>query len=309
MNILKKEELMTKMDGEFIKGYVLIKSYTKQPTKNGGSYIGGVLEAVGSMQFKVWSNADCFEDLDKYDYSDCICFVSGKVNIYNGSYSLVIETCRAIKDGDEGLSKSDFFEEKYSAESYWKNLMVTLEKNVSAEAMQVFNLIVTEDVKERFCTEFAAVSHHDNCRSGLLAHTAKIVKMCNIIKVYHNIVSRVSIDLLFVGAALHDIGKIEEYSNGVISDLGKIVSHNILGIMKIEENKDKIVELKGEEFYYGLASIIATHHGEYGEPPRTVGSYVIHLIDCLESNLTSVNQLLESVGEDGQIIVGGLKLS
>lgn len=308
MNILKKEELVKKMDGEFVKGFVLIKSYSKQPTKNGGSFLGGSLEVKGSMQFKVWSNGDCFEDMDKYDYQNQVCFVSGKVNVFGGAYSLILETCRAIDEASEGLSKKDFYEEKYSADSYWVSLVKTVSSNVTEEGFKVFEEIFTDELKERFCEEFAAIGHHDNCRSGLLAHTAKVVKMCTIIKVYPEIVSRVGKDLLFISAAIHDIGKVREYDNGVISEEGKHISHNISGILMLEQHKDAIIKLKGEEFYTDLVAVIANHHGEYGERPRTVVAYVIHLIDCFESNLASINQMLETTEAGNQIVLEGLKL-
>ena len=307
MGILTKDELIKKMDGEAVSGYVLIKSYDVQPTKNGGSFIGGTIEVKGSMPFKVWSNCSCFEGLEKYDYENCICYITGKANIYGGTYSVIIETCKAVEDGTDGLRKSDFFAEKYSVESYWNNLVKTVSKNTSEDGFKVFSEIFTEDVKSRFCEEFAARSHHDNCRAGLLAHTAKVVKMCTLMKMYPEIVRNVETDLLFVGSAVHDVGKIREYSNGVMSEEGKRISHNVSGIIMLEEHRDKIVELKGEEFYIDLLSIISGHHGEYGEKPRTIVAYVIHLVDCLDSVLTMVNQQLETATSN-QIVVESMKL-
>lgn len=308
MSVLKKSDLVKMSDGSYIDGYVLLKSYTKQPTKNGGFYITGGLEAVGAMQFKVWGNADCFKELDSYDYSDTICFISGKINVYGGVVGLVLETCKAIEESED-LSKADFFEAKYDAEAYWKTLVGTVKKHVSEEAFRVFELLFTDEIREKFITEFAAVSHHDNCRAGLLAHTAKVVKLCTVIRVYDSIMSRVGSDLLFVGAAVHDLGKILEYDNGSMSKLGRKLSHNTIGISMLEAKKSEIVALKGEEFFYMLESIVSQHHGEYGEEPRTVAAYVIHLIDCLDSNLTSLNQQLEGIERDSQIGYGGMKLS
>lgn len=221
---------------------------------------------------------------------------------------MIIETCRAVEEGTEGLYKKDFYAEKYAADAYWVNLCKTVCSNISEDGSKVFEAIFNDELKERFCEEFAAIGHHDNCRSGLLAHTAKVAKVCTVIKVYPEIMSRVGKDLLFIAAAVHDIGKVREYDNGVISEEGKRISHNISGILMLEQHKDVIVDLKGEQFYTDLVSVIATHHGEYGERPRTVIAYVIHLIDCLESNLASINQQLETVEKDSQIVVEGMRL-
>lgn len=307
MSILEKAELVKKNDGTYVKGYVYIKNYSKQPTKNGGYYLGGSLEAKGTMNFKVWGTADCFDEMDKYDYQNQVCFVSGKVNVYNGSYSLVIETCKAVKE-EPGLTASEFYESRYDVDAYWNTLVSTVKKNVSAEAFEVFETVCNVDVREKFKTEFAAVLHHDNCRSGLLAHTAKVVKLCTIVKIYPNVIERVGRDLLFVGASLHDIGKIREYYCGTISVEGKRISHTTSGILMLARYQDKIVELKGADFYTELLSVISQHHGEYGETPRTVAAYVIHLLDCLDSVLTNLNQQLEGIESDSQISIDGMKL-
>ena len=76
----------------------------------------------------------------------------------------------------------------------------------------------------------------------------------------------------------------------------------------LEEHKEEIIKLKDEQFYIDLVSVVATHHGEYGERPRTVIAYVIHLIDCLESNLASINQQLEVCEGGNQIVVEGMRL-
>lgn len=308
MEILKKKDLVKKNDGEYVKGYALIKQYSKQPTKNGGSYLGGTVEVQGSIGFKVWSSARCFADMDKMDYAESVCIIEGKINIYGGQPGLIIEECTAIEESQFGMSKADFFEEKYNAESYWSNLVKTLQANVSENAMQVFNLVMNEEVKETFMVEFAAAYHHDNCRSGLLAHTTKTVKIATLCKIYPDLYKRIGVDLLLVGTALHDIGKVREYSNGVISEEGKRFSHNTSGVLMIAKYEEEIVELMGKQFYEDLLSIIAQHHGEYGEHPRTIAAFVVHQIDCLDSVLTGINQQLEGIEPETQISVGGEKL-
>ena len=302
--ILKKEELLKKSDGEYVNGCVLMKGYTKQPTKNGGFYLTGNVEAIGTMPFKVWGNAECFDGMDGYDFTNHIVFITGKVNIYNGVVGLVIETCTGA---DTEYSAADFYQSKYNAEAYWNKMITSISKRVSPEAMQVLDLLFTDEIKSKFMVEFAAVNHHDNCRSGLLAHTAKVVQLCQTVSFYDEISKRVSKDELFVGAAIHDIGKIVEYDNGVISGTGKLLSHNTIGLLMLEEKKEQIIALKGEEFYMKMLSVIAQHHGEYGERPRTVLAYVINQLDCLDSVLTSMNQQLEG-NETDQIVFDGMKL-
>lgn len=308
MKILVKNDLLTMHDQEKVQGYVYIKNYSVQPTKNGGSYIGGNLEAKGSLPFKVWSSAGCFAKMSSNNYNETICMVDAKVNVYGGSYSLVLEGCRAVDMRNFEYEVSDFYQEKYNAESYWNNLCATLKKHLSENAYKVFEIVVSGDVKDAFMKEFAAISHHDAYASGLLAHTTKVVKLATVVKMYPEIVRIVGNDLLFLGSALHDIGKTREYRNGVMSDEGKRVSHLTSGILMLEVHRNEIEELMGIDFYIDLLSVISQHHGEYADHPRTVAATVINQIDCLDSHLTTLNEMLEGCEKGTQIVFGGDKL-
>lgn len=308
MKILVKNDLLTMHDQEKVQGYVYIKNYSVQPTKNGGSYIGGNLEAKGSLPFKVWSSAGCFAEMSSNNYNETICMVDAKVNVYGGSYSLVLEGCRAVDMRNFEYEVSDFYQEKYNAESYWNNLCATLKKHLSENAYKVFEIVVSGDVKDAFMKEFAAISHHDAYASGLLAHTTKVVKLATVVKMYPEIVRIVGNDLLFLGSALHDIGKTREYRNGVMSDEGKRISHLTSGILMLEVHRNEIEELMGIDFYIDLLSVISQHHGEYADRPRTVAATVINQIDCLDSHLTTLNEMLEGCEKGTQIIFGGDKL-
>ena len=92
---------------------------------------------------------------------------------------------------------------------------------------------------------------------------------------------------------MHDIGKIYEYTNGVIKGNGLIVSHNTFGVEMLSKHKDFIVEKKNEEFYYRLLAIIVQHHGEFGENPRSVEAFMIHMVDYLESSFQAIEESYE----------------
>lgn len=303
MDILNLKEALKLSDGSRVSGLVLMGEYSQYPTKNGGVYLGGNLQAKGSTAFKVWSGL-CLNDMVNNNYAGKIVGIDAKVNEYEGMKSLILD--QIYTEVDDKYTETDFMETKYNEEQYWERLNKVLKKSVSEKAYQCFNVIM-EGYEKQFRVEFAAINHHDNCKSGLLAHTVKVVNMCSILKMYPTVSAHLNNDLLYVGAAVHDIGKVLEYSVGSISKDGKYISHNTLGILILSEKKDKIVELMGENFYIQLLAIIQQHHGEYGERPRTIAAYIVHLFDLLESDLAMFDQTLANNVAD-QVKYDGYRL-
>lgn len=290
--MVTKKELANMVDKQPIETVALVKSYDIRVSKNNKDkkYIDGMLEMKGSVPLKVWMGAT-FDELEKYDYKDQVCYITGTVNVFNGNRSIVIESIKAIAEGT--YSPSDFFEEKYQANAYWEALCKLMKKHCTPEGFQIFEKVFG-DIEDRFKVEFAARSHHDAVRSGLLAHTYKLVFiMTRVIKLYPNISKRIDIDIPSLGVAIHDIGKVHEYSNGVIEGNGLLVSHHTFGVEMLSKYKEFIIGLKSEEFYYRLLAIIEQHHGEYEETPRTLEAYLVHMVDNLESTYQAIDESIE----------------
>lgn len=285
-----KKDLESMIDGQVLETVALVKSYAIRASKNDTKFIDGMLEMKGSVGFKVWSGAT-FDELEKFDYQNTVCHISAKVNVYNGNKSLVITGVKALAEGT--YDPSDFFESKYQATAYWNALCSLIQNNCSQDGVAIFEEVF-RGVKDRFIVEFAARSHHDAVRSGLLAHTYKLLyNAIRVMKLYPNISNRVDSDLINLGTAMHDIGKIYEYTNGVIEGNGLLVSHSTFGVEILLQHKEFIINLKGEEFFYRLLSIIEQHHGEYEERPRTIEAYMVHLIDNFESTFQAIDESLE----------------
>ena len=302
--IIIKYNVMSAVSGTLIVGYAYVRTYMEQATKHGGPYYVGHLNCMGDVSFKIWGGP-VFDKVKENPIGDTICYLHGEVNEYAGVKSLIIKDVTPYT-GDE-LTPDDFLEHKYDAEDLFAKLQTLLSHNVSTEALTIFTTVITP-IKERFCKEYAAVSHHDACMSGLLAHTLKLVRLSQILKFYPELSRVIDKDILFIGAALHDIGKTVEYNNGSISEVGMKMSHLTLGLKLIEPYKTDIISLKGQPFYDDLESIIQQHHGEYGERPRTLVAYIIHILDGLEAQLTDIDDVIANATTN-QVKIVDYKLS
>lgn len=277
------EKMSAKMS---VDGYFFLKSWEIAMTKEQRPFIKGVLYNQGNIMFKVWDGVSAYRTLREQDLTGCVVLLKGVVDCFNNTHSLTVEQIQLATQGPKYL---DFLDNVYDEKKCWDVLRQVLRKYCSDEAIKVFQIVMNDPEVQDFSVEFAAVTHHDSCKNGLLAHTTKVVCNTEILLQYEHIMQAVDKDLLFIGAALHDIGKCVEYHHGVISEKGSYASHLLYGPLLISRYEQQIVALKGEAFFYSLLAIGTQHHGVFGDNPRILASYLIHLMDLLDTNLTDID--------------------
>ena len=274
-------------------GIVLLKNYNQGSTNTGKPKYAGTIANIDEAKFNVWSNSSAFEYLSQLSASSqphvvWICYSLSK-------YGLVINNIERV----DGIDPESFIYHKYSAKQKAADFISVLkESEITENAMSViravYHMEYNDTVSKRIVREYAAYSHHDNCSSGLLAHTIKCIKIYNGLKAAYTFLNdKITNDLMVISLALHDIGKIYEMHDGVYQGFS-FFTHRGLGLEHLFPYRQMIVEFYNEELYYMICSVILQHHGEYGENPRTVYAMIVHIIDDLEAQLTSIDDLLLS---------------
>ena len=308
--LLNKEEILQQADKELVKGISILSSYSVQTAKNGKEYYNGTLKAQGNLEFKVWGGS-LFDQLKAEDYTGVPVYIEAEVNVWNDTKSLILKKVVAVDVADLGIDITPLDPTKYDISTNEKEFYALLKEELSPNAFELFKKIYNR-IRKEFRSEYAAVKIHDAYRGGLLAHTLKMLKVLQFIwNTYPNIRENMNKDLVFIGLAVHDMGKIVEYNNGTRTDIA-FATHNFLGQEILFEFKKDIVEgfeatIKGSEetlsvepfgtdFYYRLQAIIQQHHGEFGEPCHTIESYLVHLVDMFESRVEIFEESLPFTG-------------
>lgn len=308
--LLNKEEILQQADKELVKGISILSSYSVQTAKNGKEYYNGALKAQGNLEFKVWGGS-LFDQLKAEDYTGIPVYVEAEVNVWNDTKSLILKKVVAVDVVDLGIDITPLDPTKYDIAANEKEFYSLLKEELSPNGFELFKRIYNR-IRKEFRSEYAAVKIHDAYRGGLLAHTLKMLKVLQFIwNTYPNIRENMNKDLVFIGLAVHDMGKIVEYNNGTRTDIA-FATHNFLGQEILFEFKKDIVEgfeapIKGSEetlsvepfgndFYYRLQAIIQQHHGEFGEPCHTIESYLVHLVDMFESRVEIFEESLPFTG-------------
>jgi 3'-5' exoribonuclease len=148
---------------------------------------------------------------------------------------------------------------------------------------------------ERYREAPAAKHYHQAYRHGLLEHCLGVAQAVSAISSTFGGVDR---DVAVTGALLHDIGKIEAYTDATaaidLSDAGRLHGEIALGYYLIRR---MIEDIEGfpEELAQSVGHIILSHHGslEHGSPvvPCTREATLVHMVDNLGGRLGSFDRL------------------
>lgn len=295
----------THYNGDAVSGIILLKDVVRATTKNGKPFFHGSVCSGTDVSFKAWDNSEAFKMLEREDLAGKVVYISGNWSEYMGVFSIILDTVMTNAEL-VAIDPMNFIESKYNIDAYWSGLQNTMKSTLTEKGMLLANkfLFENEEVANAFKVEFAAKSHHDNCKAGLLAHTYKVCYLMQVtLNLYKDIVDK---DLVMLGVLLHDIGKIKEMHMGVYQPCSK-VTHRFLGIEMLD--KDLIVENYGEDWYYELVSIMLQHHGEWGDPCKTVSARLVNLVDEFEAKAMLIKQAVDISDNCGTINIDGQYLS
>jgi 3'-5' exoribonuclease len=144
----------------------------------------------------------------------------------------------------------------------------------------------------------AAKYYHQAYPHGLLEHCLGVAQAVSATSATFPGIDR---DVAVTGALLHDIGKLEAYTDSCppariidLTDLGRLHGEIALGYYRIRR---EIEEIEGfpEQLAWSVLHIILSHHGllEHGSPvvPCTREATLVHMIDNLGGRLGSFDRL------------------
>jgi 3'-5' exoribonuclease len=157
--------------------------------------------------------------------------------------------------------------------------------------------VFAEDSKlwRRYRVAPAAKYYHQAYRHGLLEHSLGVAQAVSAISATFPGIDR---DVAVTGALLHDLGKLEAYTddpqNIDLTDAGRLHGEIALGYYRIRRT---IEEIEGfpADLAQAVGHIILSHHGtlEHGSPvvPCTREATLVHMIDNLGGRLGSFDRL------------------
>lgn len=227
----------------------------------------------------------------------------GTVGMYNGEIQLSVDSFRKFTDK---IDRSDFLATTArDIGEMWSEFNSILGQIRNPQlARLIAHFFEDERTASAFREAPAATKVHHACIGGLLEHTLNVVKSCDALAGLYPDADK---EVLLVAAALHDIGKIDEYDWTVklqFTDAGHLVGHIVGGAMMVKCAAERI---DGFDPLLNLAlqHAILSHHGlkEYGSPkqPKSLEAMIVNAADQLDANAAMYHNAITESQREGSL--------
>jgi 3'-5' exoribonuclease len=222
--------------------------------------------------------------------------VAGRVGEYRGARQLELSALTVVAPGSVSLRA--VVPATSSTADDW-TLLDELRCRLRAARLRRVLSLFYDDPGFRYAYEdcpASTVGHHAQL-GGLLRHTVEVASIGRAAA----LAAAADSELVFAGALLHDIGKLEAYQwqSGVfeLTDSGALLGHVTLGMLMLDRRLEtQVAPPCSRHEALILQHLIASHHGalEFGAPvrPMTLEAEVLHHADHASAGATSMADAL-----------------
>jgi 3'-5' exoribonuclease len=288
------QTIATLKEGDWVEEIFLVTAKQISTAKNGVTFLSLKLaDKTGEIDGRLWDNAD--EVSGKFEREDFV-RVKGTASVYQGSMQVKLKTLEKVDDSR--VDVANFLETSpRNIDEMVKELRTVAATLSNGYLRQLMNAFLDDP---SFMTMFkrtpAAKTLHHNYIGGLLEHIVELVALARDVAKHF---PSVDMDLLTVGAFLHDVGKVKELAvrkSIEYTTEGRLIGHISLGYEMIVEKVSAIPSFPAELALL-LKHIMLSHHGEYefGSPkrPKIQEAIIINYLDDLEAKINNFQATLK----------------
>lgn len=272
----------------------LLGAASLQQSRNGPFWKLELRDATGSVDAKIWSPHSA-------EYTD-LCAgqmvrAEGRAQLYREQVQITVERLRVLDAEEMAAQDMRHFMQSspFPVQEMWDQLMALCKKELSygpwAKLLRL--AFKDEEVQSRFCSIPAAKGVHHAYVGGLLEHTLSVAGLALRVADHYPHLDR---QILLMGAVFHDMGKIWEFSGGLVNDYtddGRLLGHMELVMEYLAPLYDKA----GLETALArhLKHLILSHHGqpEFGAArvPQTPEALALHYVDNIDAKMAQCQSI------------------
>jgi 3'-5' exoribonuclease len=285
-------------DGQEIDQVLVVRERERRARRDGREFLRLVLgDRTGTVTAMIW--ADVAEHAGCCDAGACV-RVTGRYGVHpRHGAELTVSALRPAEDHEYALD--DLLDgpprDADRMEADLRELVATVQ-DPHLRALLDSILGPGSPTWPQFRDAPAAKRYHQAYRHGLLEHCLGVAQAVSAISATFPGIDR---DVAVTGALLHDIGKLEAYTDEGgrdqiidLTDAGRLHGEIALGYYRIRRAIEDIEDFPSE-LAQAVGHIILSHHGtlEHGSPvvPCTREATLVHMIDNLGGRLGSFDRL------------------
>jgi 3'-5' exoribonuclease len=254
-------------------------------------------DRTGSLTAMMWNaNDKVYSSFENGDYVR----IQGTSQFYNGALQMIVSRIDRVMARD--VDETDFVTLDVSAIDRLAAQVGEMLRAIRSEPLR--NLAECFLMDDTFMAAFtsapAGIKNHHAYRGGLLEHVYSLMRLVSIVAPHY---PDLDVDLLLMGAFLHDAGKIRELTyqrDLAYSDEGQLIGHLVIAVGMLDDKVREVEHLSREPFprelQLRLKHMIVSHHGEYefGSPklPMTLEAIALHYLDNLDAKMHSLGTLI-----------------
>lgn len=285
-------------EGENVESIYLVREKSFDVTKNGDPYISvELVDRTGMVDARKW---DAPKNLCDSFYVDDFVKIRGRVELYKKFTQLKLDYLEKVKDDSVNISLYIPTIDK-DRDAMFKLFLSEIEQIKSPDiSILLQNIFSKKDIVDKFKLAPAATDFHHPYIGGLMEHTLSCIELAKLAASRYN---DINVDLLIAGAALHDIGKIEELSykrSFYYTDKGRLLGHVVIGVSIIESEIKLIPDFR-EDLKNLILHIVLSHHGEqeWGSPKRPMcfEAIILHHIDNLDAKISGFRHFVKTYND------------
>ncbi len=285
-------------DGADIDQVLLVRASERRSRRDGGDYLRLQLgDRTGAVVAMVWED---LLEMERLALPGAPVRVSGRYTVHPRFGPQI--NLRSLAPADpESFSFEDLLDGPARApeqmEADLRELLATVrDPHLAALLERVFG--EDSELWDGYRVAPAAKYYHQAYRHGLLEHSLGVAQGVSAISATFPGIDR---DVAVTGALLHDIGKLDAYTDEGgrdriidLTDLGRLHGEIALGYYRIRRTIEDIDGFP-RELEWAVLHIILSHHGslEHGSPviPCTREATLVHMIDNLGGRLGSFDRI------------------
>ena len=269
-----------------------------RPNRNGNLYLQiDLSDRSGSISARMWNASE--QDYRAFENGDYV-RVEGSTQLFQGTIQLIATSISRAQPSE--IDPEDFLNLDSKAIDSLMGRLTTHLRRLADPHLRTLGecFLMDEEFMRKFCRAPAGVKNHHAYLGGLLEHVVGLMDLCRRLD---GLYPALNVDLLVMGAFLHDMGKTDELAyerEFSYTDEGQLIGHLVMAVGMLERKFAEAEKLSGEplptELGLRLKHMIVSHHGQYefGSPklPMTLEAVALHQLDNLDAKMHSFQQLM-----------------